>query len=216
MSQCVPEDPQPQGFQRGAVVPFGVKVEHIEAAMRDFTKLLRIINTELCAKGMLRLEDMLMPANFSSMVGEFMSATIPKYCRTVVKNNYHNGHPDMLPAGKYPNDMAQHAGIDGIEVKASRYLRGWQGHNPEEVWLLIFAFESGRPADLTKDVAPAPFRFRLVAGALLTKSDWLYAGRTGTSRRTITASVTKSGYGKIMSNAIYLRQTPAPNPVDRG
>ena len=37
-----------------------------------------------------------MPANFSSMVGEFMSATIPKYCKTLAKNTYHNGHPDLV------------------------------------------------------------------------------------------------------------------------
>ncbi len=68
---------------------------------------------------------MLMPANFSSIVGEFMNSGIPKHCPTLVKNQYHNGHPDLLPAGMFPDDAAQHAG-EGIEVKGSRYLRGWQ------------------------------------------------------------------------------------------
>ncbi len=57
-----------------------------------------------------------MPANFSSMVGEFIVATIPKYCPTVVKNTYHNGHPDILPRGMYQGDSALHA-PEGIEVK---------------------------------------------------------------------------------------------------
>ncbi len=42
-----------------------------------------------------------MSANFSSMVGEFMTATIPKYCSTLAKINYHNGHPDMLRRGDF-------------------------------------------------------------------------------------------------------------------
>ncbi len=130
-----------------------------------------------------------------------ISASIPKHCKAVVKNKFHNGHPDILPAGKYLNDAAQHAGKDGIEIKASRYLQGWQGHNPEDVWLMVFVFQSGREAPkVTKGQA---FKFLLVAGALLSKSDWLFAGRSKTSRRTITASVTKQGAAKMMANWIY-------------
>src|SRR5580698_8020300 len=104
-------------------IPFGVQTEHIYKAMRDFTGFLEFVDSQLLSRDMSRFEEMLMPANFSSMVGEFMTATIPKYCRGVVKNAYHNGHPDLLPAGRYSRDSSQHAGADGIEVKASRYLR---------------------------------------------------------------------------------------------
>lgn len=180
-----------------------MNVDHIRNAMIEFTTFLGFIDTQLCTKGMERFEDMLMPANFSSMVGEFMTASIPKYCPTVVKNTYHNGHPDILPAGKYPKNAAQHAGADGIEVKASRYLKGWQGHNPENAWLMVFVFCSGRPSDKAKGIKAVPFRFLMVAGALLEKSDWLFAGRSETSRRTITASVTQTGYDKMMKNWIY-------------
>jgi hypothetical protein len=40
-------------------------------------------------------------------------------------------------------------------------------------------------------------------GAQLEESDWKFAGRSETSRRTITASVTSSGYNKMMANWIY-------------
>ncbi len=142
----------------------------------------------------------MMPANFSSIVGEFMSSTMPKYCKTIVKNRYHNGHPDMVPFGMFVNDAAQHS-PHGIEIKASRYLRAWQGHNPEDVWLMVFVFDSSRP----NDGVPKPFRFLKVVGALLSKSDWIFSGRSETSRRTITASVTEIGYQKMMSNWIYQR-----------
>lgn len=123
----LPIVPEPDGFNPKAKLPFGLTTGHLLAAMGDFTDFLNLVDGSLLRKRIARLEDMLMPANFSSIVGEFMASSIPKYCKGVVKNNYHNGHPDMLPAGKYRNDMAQHAGLDGIEVKASRYLRSWQG-----------------------------------------------------------------------------------------
>jgi hypothetical protein len=203
LSHCTPEIPADEGFNHDAVIPYGVTTGHVRRAMIEFTEFLGFIDTQLCTKGMERFEDMLMPANFSSMVGEFMTASIPKYCAMVAKNTYHNGHPDILPAGKYPKNSAQHAGADGIEVKASRYLKGWQGHNPEDVWLMIFVFASGRPSDKAKGIEPKPLRFLLVAGAPLEKQDWLFAGRSDTSRRTITASVTKTGYDKMMANWIY-------------
>lgn len=214
LSHCTPEPPDPKGFNPNAAIPCGVIVEHVQKAMKDFTDFLGFIDTQLCTKEMARFEDMLMPANFSSMVGEFMTATIPKYCTSVVKNMYHNGHPDILPAGKYAKDSAQHAGADGIEVKASRYLRGWQGHNPEDSWLMVFVFASGRPADAGRGIIPKPFRFLMVCGALLEKSDWLFAGRSETSRRTITASVTRTGYDKMMANWIYKAPALSEGKVD--
>ncbi len=64
---------------------------------------------------------------------------------------------------------------------------------------MVFVFDSNRP----KDVEPRPFRFVKVVGAQLLKEDWLFSGRSETSRRTITASVTESGYQKMMANWIY-------------
>ena len=197
----LPQPIEKDGFNPKAKIPFGVNNEHIYAAMQDFIEFLTLIDTQLHAKEMGRFENMLMQANFSSMVGEMISASIPKYCKTVAKNRYHNGHPDILPAGKYPNDSAQHAGKDGIEIKASRYLQAWQGHNPEDVWLMVFVFQSGREGP--KVAKRQAFKFLLAAGALLSKSDWLFAGRSETSRRAITASVTKQGVAKMMANWIY-------------
>ncbi len=168
--------------------------------MEEFIKFLGFLNNELVQRRLPRLESLLMPANFSSIVGEFLAWSLPSRCSTLVRTRYHNGHPDLLPKGRFPNDAAQHAN-EGIEIKASRYFRGWQGHNPEDTWLLVFVFDSNRPRDSERD--QRPFSFQLVAGARLSKDDWLFAGRSATSRRTITASVTKSGYEKLMANWIY-------------
>lgn len=202
LAACNPQSLQIEHFNAGAVIPYGLTVQHVYAAMNDFIDFMRLVNTRLHENGIQRFESMLMPANFSSIVGEFMGANLPKHCSSIVKNHYHNGHPDILPAGRFPGDSVQYA-HDGIEVKASRYLKSWQGHNPENIWLMVFMFDSNRPVDESKGIGPKPFRFLRVVGAQLEEKDWKFAGRSATSRRTITASVTDSGYQKMMANWIY-------------
>ena len=170
--------------------------------MSEFVEFLGFVNSQLNDREMPRLESMLMPANFSSIVGEFMIMTIPKHCPSIVQNRYHNGHPDLIPKDSFPGDSVQHANV-GIEVKASRYPRGWQGHNPENTWLMVFVFDCNRPRDTGTANPPKPFRFVQVLGARLEESDWQFSGRSGTSRRTITATVSPSGYQKMAANWIY-------------
>jgi hypothetical protein len=201
-SALTPHPIRMEGFNSAAVLPYGLRIEHLASAMGDFVDFLGFINQQLVTRQIQRLETMLMPANFSSIVGEFMGAGIPKYCPTLTKNQHHNGHPDLVPTGYFPGDAIPHS-HEGIEIKASRYLRGWQGHNPEDIWLMVFVFDSNRPVDTAQAIPPRPFRFVTVVGAALSQADWLFSGRSATSRRTITASVTDSGYQKMMANWIY-------------
>lgn len=199
---CTPLLVQADEFNPKSVIPYGLKTAHIRKAMEDFIDFLGFINTQLRTKQMLRLESFLMPANFSSMVGEFMAAALPKYCKAILKNRYHNGHPDLVPRRHYPGDSVLH-GPEGIELKASRHLSGWQGHNPEDVWLMVYVFDANSSRDEAQGIEPKQFRFVKVIGARLDKSDWQFSGRSSTSRRTITASVKRSGFEKMEANWIY-------------
>lgn len=199
---CHPAPVKRDKFNESAIIPYGCTIDHIYQAMNEFLGFLGFINAQLNTKGIQRFESMLMPANFSSMVGEFLISTIPKYCPSLAKNQYHNGHPDLLPKGKFASESIQH-GTEGIEIKASRYSRGWQGHNAEECWLMVVVFASNRPTDSVKKVPPIPFRFRSVFLGRLTLADWSFSGRSTKSRRTITASVTRLGYEKMTQNWIY-------------
>lgn len=203
---CQPHPVDPNGFNPNVELPYGCKLEHIQQAMNDFIDFLGFINQQLHTKALERFESMLMPANFSSMVGEFMITSIPKYCSGLTKNQYHNGHPDLIPTNYFPNNAVQYAS-QGIEVKASRYLRGWQGHNPETTWLMVFVFDSNRPSDAVKGIQPKPFKFVKVVGASITKADWSFSGRSANSRRTITASINNLGYKKMLGNLIYQSPT---------
>lgn len=193
-------------FNKECILPYGCTVDAIRSAMNEFLDFLQFVNAQLNERDIQRLETMLMPANFSSMVGEFIAATVPRHCSGLVRNRYHNGHPDLLPAGRYPGDSQLHA-CEGIEIKASRYSRGWQGHNPEDVWLMVFVFDANRARDDDRGIPPKPFRFLKVAGAKLTAEDWKFSGRFATSRRTITASVTREGFDKMETNWIYRLRT---------
>ncbi|MGI8981688.1 MAG: hypothetical protein ACR2FY_20865 [Pirellulaceae bacterium] len=199
---CTPVPINPDGFNSRAVIPYAVTTDHIRKAMQEFIDFLGFINAQLHRKKIERLESFLMPANFSSIVGEFMGAAIPKHCKTVKRNKYHNGHPDMVPTGQYPEDAIQH-GPEGIEIKGSRHTSGWQGHNAQEMWLMVFVFDSNTSRDAGQGIEPKPFKFVKVVGAKLLKEDWQFSGRSETSRRTITASVKRSGFDKMEANWVY-------------
>ncbi len=203
----LPRPVQPRFVNPNCMLPFGLTAEQVFRAMRDFVEFLGFINVEITSRGIPPLETFLMPANFSSIVGEFMNARIPKYCPTLVKNRYHNGHPDLLPAGRFPGDAAQHTS-EGIEVKGSRHMGGWQGHNAEAVWLMVFCFDSTTSLDSQRGTAPKSFGFRAVYAAQLNEQDWSFSGRSETSRRTITASVNQRGVEKMRANWIYSDSVP--------
>ncbi|MBI3659363.1 hypothetical protein HY230_02680 [Candidatus Acetothermia bacterium] len=199
---CTPYPLDPDHFNALAILPYDLTIKHVRLAMEEFLKFLGFINQQLHVRDIDRLEVMLRPATFSDVVGEFMSSSIPKHCKRLAKNQYHNGHPDLIPAGLYANDSVQYA-HEGIEIKASRYSKSWQGHNPEDIWLMVFVFDCNRPKDQSKNLPPKPFRFIEVLAAQLQKSDWKFSGRSDTSRRTPTAQVTESGYCKMKANWIY-------------
>ena len=198
----IPVPVNPDSFNPKCVLPYGLTSEHIRQAMMEFVEFLGFVNQQLHTKEIPRLESFLMPANFSSIVGEFMNISIPKYCPRLVKNQYHNGHPDLIPSGMFPGNSVQHA-QDGVEVKGSRHASGWQGHNPESIWLMVFHFDSNTSSDEKKGIGPKPFRFIGVYAAKLEMEDWTFSGRSATSRRTITASVNRNGVEKMRANWIY-------------
>jgi hypothetical protein len=68
---------------------------------------------------------------------------------------------------------------------------------------MVFVFDADGSRDEVQGIEPRPFRFLKVLGAKLEKSDWQFSGRSSTSRRTITASVKRSGFEKMEANWIY-------------
>lgn len=196
---------QPHPVDSGSInpdaeIPYDLTPNDIVRAMGDFIDFLGSVNEQLYRNDTEKLETILQAAGLSSLVGEFVQSRIPVYCDSIVQNAYHNGHPDLLPAGRYSNDSCQVA-EEGIEVKASRYSGSWQGHNPESVYLMVFVYQSNNENDREP---VRRFRFKkVVAGTLDAEEHWSYSGRSEGSRRTITASVLASGRDKMNENWIY-------------
>jgi hypothetical protein len=78
LEACTALHVKPRCFNREATLPYGLEINHIRSAMEDFVDFLGFMNNQLHTKNIPRLESFLMPANFSSIVGEFMNITIPK------------------------------------------------------------------------------------------------------------------------------------------
>lgn len=185
-----------ESWNQSVVLPYGLEVAHIKKGMEDWIEFLNFINSGLESTYSFVLEDFMLNAGFSSMVSEFMCSTLPKHCCNIVKNDYPNGHPDILPRGEYPKDSVLH-GDKGIEVKASRNQSGWQGHNPEHSHLLIFCFNCGSAK------SKKPFEFTKVLYGHLENQHWNFSGRNNGSRRTATASINSSGRAILEANWVY-------------
>lgn len=180
----------PAHFNADITLPYGLTVDHIKTAMEKFIEFLEVTNTALIKNHMAKLEDFMMPANFSSLVGEFMVTSLSKDSGVLVKNSYPNGTPDLLPADLYIDDKIIH-GDEGVEIKASKNSSGWCAHNCIKTKLLLFIYNLH------------PFQFKKVLFADLEKTDWNFSGRSEHSQRTITSSINKFGKAKLESNAVY-------------
>jgi hypothetical protein len=195
----------PRGFNESAALPYGLRVAEIKAAIDDVYDFFYNVNRFLVDKGWDRLEETLSAASFSGMLSEMIVQGVSKRSATVNKNMHHNGRPDLVPRGHYPGDGALH-GDEGIEVKASRYSTGWQGHNVESGYLLIVQFYSEKTEPTIID---------RVMAAKLDVADWSFSGRGEASRRTPTASVKRSGVEKLAANPVYLDPGYKPRPLPR-
>ncbi len=52
-----------------------------------------------------------------------LTASMAKHSRTLVPNEYFNGHPDLIVKGRYPKNSVK-AGLDGVEIKTPRKVGG--------------------------------------------------------------------------------------------
>lgn len=199
----------PRGFDQQLDLPYGLRVAEVRAALEDVYDFLYNVNTFLTRKGWERLEETLMAATFSGVISEMLVQSISKQSKSVVKNQYHNGRPDLVPRGHYESDSVLQ-GEEGIEVKASRNAGGWQGHNVESGWILIFHYQVDLEAEPVEDRQPT--KFARVLLAQLDEVDWSFSGRREGSRRTITASILRSGMEKLLARPLYLDPTYVPRP----
>jgi len=193
-----PTQLDPRYVNRRASLPYGLRVDEVEKAVAETYRLLHGLNDYLVGAGFPSLEDLLLGNSLSGIISEFLVKNIARASTTLDANLKVGGHPDLLPEGHYTSNLVL-KGDAGIEVKSSIQAGGWQGHNPEDCWLMVFRYAVGEQDDGTK----LPLTFVEILGAEVKQSDWSFSGRKGASRRTPTASITASGVEKLRRNFLY-------------
>jgi len=183
---------------RGVTLPYGLTVGEVEEAVAETYRLFHGINDYLVDGGFRPLEELLLGNSLSGIVSEFLVKSVARASVSLEANLKVGGHPDLLPKGHYSSNLVL-KGDEGIEVKASIRKGGWQGHNPEDCWLMVFRYAVGEQAS----GVGMPLTFVEILCAKLIKSDWSFSGRKGASRRTPTASITTAGVDKLRSNFLY-------------
>jgi hypothetical protein len=187
-------------LERRLQLPYEISPSEIALSIQQVYNILHLIDVALVQGGAERVEDFMHPANYSFMLSELIVGGLANHCKGLVKNGYHNGHPDLLPVGVYPDNKVQYA-HEGIEVKCSRNPSGWQGHNAEASWMLVAVYCPDTTTEPFEDRMPT--FFKRVMLARLEASDWSFAGRREGSRRTPTASILRSGFDKLQAGTVY-------------
>jgi hypothetical protein len=145
----------------------------------------------------------------SGLLSDMLTASLAKHSRTLVKNRYFNGHPDLLVQGIYPKDSIR-SGTEGVEVKTTRKVGGAvDTHGAREQWMCVFVY------DIDHETEPAvnrrPMVFTEIYLGHVTIEDFRRNPRGELGTRT--ATLDRNGISKLRRNWVYLlnpRATPGP------
>lgn len=192
-------------YNPNAELPYGVEPEEVAIAIQEFYNFYGELNEFLMWENHGRLETVLRANNaLSDFVGNVATEEVANASDALIVNQKPDGFPDLLPRGhdEYAaEDYEIHHGDHGIETKCSKSSGGWQAHNNESAWFIVFRYERGDPDDEIREMDP--IRFVQVLAGNLNEDDWSHSGRSEDSRRTITSSIQASGMHKLRSNPIY-------------
>lgn len=192
-------------FNPNADLPYGVTADEVAEAVREFYEFYGDLNEFLLVEDHGRLETVLRANNaLSDFVGNAATEEVANASDALIVNQKPDGFPDLLPVDHDDYAAAEyevHHGDEGIETKCSKSNGGWQAHNNESAWFIVFRYTRGDPDAEVEEMEP--IRFVQVLAGNLDEDDWSHSGRGEDSRRTITSSIVASGMHKLRSNPIY-------------
>ncbi len=192
--------PDPTKYNRQAKMPYLLRLEDFGLVMQDVYDFFFDVNTYLSNSGQKRLDDMLRPAAMSGLLSDMITASMARHSRVLVENRYHNGHPDLVVNGIYPDNAAK-SGVEGVEVKSTRKAGGAvDTHGAREQHMCVFVYT----VDSTTEpaAARAPMKFTEVYLGHVTVDDFRRNPRGELGTRT--ATLDRHGIQKLRRNWIYL------------
>ncbi|MCY4368576.1 MAG: hypothetical protein OXF41_03935 [bacterium] len=190
--------PREDGFNSKAVLPYSLRLEDFRLAMLDVYDLLHDINQALLTRGVKRFEETVRAAIFSGILSDTIAASVARHSRVLTENQFHNGHPDLIPEGVYAHDKVQ-SGHEGVEVKATKGRGAVDTHGARDAWLLVFRYRTD--SETEPAIERAPSRFVEILLAQLSTEDFRRNDRGELGTRT--ASPNRAGMKKLRANWIY-------------
>ena len=187
------------GFNTDLELPYSLRLTDFAAAMDDVYVMLANVNEALIGRGLLRFEESVRGAIYSGMLSDLVAAALAKHSLGLTKNAYKNGHPDLVPVGRYADDKVLSA-EDGVEVKVtSKPGGGVDMHGARPAWYAVFRYEVD--FETQPVVARAPTHFTNIWLAQLVADDFRRNARGELGTRTATPH--REGLKKLRSAWIY-------------
>ena len=190
--------PQGSALNPAAVLPYSLRLADFELAMQDVYDLLFDINTALMGRDLRRFEETVRSAIFSGILSDAISASVARHSRALTTNQFHNGHPDLIPEGRYAHNAIA-SGEDGVEVKATKGRGAVDAHGARPGWLCVFRYEVDSTTE--PEVNRAPTRFTEILLAQMEVDDFRLNARGELGTRT--ASPNRNGLLKHRENYVY-------------
>lgn len=204
--------PDPAAFNTRAALPFNLRWQDFELAMRDVYDFFHDVNTGLIDKGLARLDDMLRPAILSGMLSDMLTASLAKHSRSLVANAYFNGHPDLLVRGHYAGDKVL-AGEQGVEIKTTRKPGGAvDTHGARNQWMCVFVYTLDNQTEPA--VRRRPLAFTEIYLGQVTVDDFRRNARGELGTRT--ATLHAAGIARLRDCWIYRAVVSTDKPARRG
>ncbi|GAA1657668.1 hypothetical protein [Microbacterium flavum] len=187
-------------FNPAPSLPYNLRVLDFQSAMQDVYDFFYDVNLHLHDKRLPRLDDMLRPANLSGTISDMLTESLAKHSRSLVVNAYHNGHPDLLVRGVYPDDRVK-SGEEGVEIKSTRKKGGAvDTHGGRKQWMCVFVYEVDNVTEPAN--SRTPMTFREVYLAQVEPDDFRRNERGELGTRTSTLD--RDGVAKLRRSWLYM------------
>lgn len=188
-----------EAFNKKASLPYGLRIGDFASAIQDIYDFFFDVNSGLVDKGLARLDDMLRPAIMSGVLSDMLTASLAKHSRTLVENQYFNGHPDLIVRGKYAQDCVK-AGEHGVEIKTTRKAGGAvDTHGARNQWMCVFVYQVDNKHEPATDRLPLTFTEIYLGKVAI--ADFRKNARSELGTRT--ATLHAEGIAKLRTNWIY-------------
>lgn len=187
-------------FNHDATLPYNLRILDFQSAIQDVYDFFYDVNLHLADKRLPRLDDMLRAANLSGTISDMLTESLAKHSRSLTVNGYHNGHPDLLVRGVYPDDRIK-SGEEGVEIKSTRKKGGAvDTHGGRKQWMCVFVYEVDNTTEPARN--RASMIFREVYLAQVEPGDFRRNERGELGTRTSTLD--RTGIAKLRRSWIYL------------